>query len=83
MIVEKVTVGEKYPLDGLITIPESGDSPYPAIVLVHGSGPNDMDEKVGNCYTFKDLAQGFAERGVATIRYNKRTKTGDPVPGRP
>jgi len=75
MIVEKITIGEKYPLDGLLTIPDEGDTPFPAIVLVHGSGPNDMDEKVGNCYTFKDLAKGFAERGIATIRYDKRTKT--------
>ncbi|MCL2820940.1 MAG: alpha/beta hydrolase [Oscillospiraceae bacterium] len=75
MFVEKIVIGEKFPLDGLLTIPEKGNTPYPAIVLVHGSGPNDMDEKVGNCYTFKDLAKGFAERGIATIRYNKRTKT--------
>jgi len=75
MIIEKIIIGEKYLLDGLLTIPDTGDTPFPAIVLVHGSGPNDMDEKVGNTYTFKDLAQGFAERGIATIRYNKRTKT--------
>jgi len=75
MIVEKITIGEKYPLDGLLTFPDTGETLYPAIVLVHGSGPNDMDEKVGNCYTFRDLAKGFAERGIATIRYDKRTKT--------
>jgi len=75
MIVEKITVGEKFPLDGLLTIPDVGEAPFPAIVLVHGSGPNDMDEKIGNCYCFRDLAEGFAERGIATIRYNKRTKT--------
>ena len=74
MIVEKIIIGEKYPLDGLLTIP-NGDGPFPVIVLVHGSGPNDMDEKVGNCYCFRDFAEGFAERGIATIRYNKRTKT--------
>ena len=75
MIEEKITIGEKYPLDGLLTIPDEGKTPFPAIVLVHGSGPNDMDEKVGNCYCFKDFAAGFAKRGIATIRYNKRTKT--------
>jgi len=74
MIVDKITVGEKYPLDGLLTLPD-GDGPFPVIVLVHGSGPNDMDEKVGNCYCFRDFAEGFAKRGIATIRYNKRTKT--------
>jgi len=74
MIIEKVIIGEKYPLDGLLTIPDD-EAPFPAIVLVHGSGPNDMDEKVGNCYCFRDFAEGFAKRGIATIRYDKRTKT--------
>ena len=74
MIAEKIIVGEKYPLEGLLTLPE-GEAPFPAVVLVHGSGPNDMDEKVGNCYCFRDLAEGLAGRGIATIRYDKRTKT--------
>jgi len=74
MIAEKIIIGDKFPLDGLLTLPD-GDAPFPAIVLVHGSGPNDIDEKIGNCYCFRDLAEGFAERGIATIRYNKRTKT--------
>jgi len=75
MVVEKIVIGDKFPLDGLLTIPDVGEAPFPAIVLVHGSGPNDMDEKVGNCYCFRDLAEGFAVRGIATIRYNKRTNT--------
>ena len=72
---EKITIGTKYPLNGLLTIPETGNAPYPAVVLVHGSGPNDMNEKVGNVYPFKDLAEGLAKHGIATIRYDKRTLT--------
>jgi dienelactone hydrolase len=34
-----------------------------------------MDESVGKCKPFKDLAEGFAERGIAAIRYDKRSKT--------
>jgi dienelactone hydrolase len=43
-------------------------------VLVHGSGPNDRDETVGSNKPFKDLAWGLASRGVAVLRYEKRTK---------
>ena len=73
MIKENIIIGTKYPLNGLLTLPETGTAPYPAVVLVHGSGPNDMDEKVGNTYSFRDLAEGLAKHGIATIRYHKRT----------
>lgn len=41
--------------------------------MVHGSGPNDMDETVGPNKLFKDLAYGLASNNIASIRYNKRT----------
>jgi dienelactone hydrolase len=59
-------------LPGFVTIPKSGGV-LPAIVLVHGSGPNDMDESFGPNKTFKDIAYGLASRGVAVLRYEKRT----------
>ncbi len=75
MIQEKIVVGagSEFPLDGLLTIPESGGAPYPAVVLVHGSGFSDMDSRVYAARPFKDIAEGLAERGVASIRYDKRT----------
>ena len=51
----------------------NGAGPFPAIVLVHGSGPNDRDETVGPNKPFKDLALGLASRGIAVLRYEKRT----------
>jgi alpha-beta hydrolase superfamily lysophospholipase len=51
-----------------------GSGPFPALVLVHGSGPNDRDESVSGTKVFKDLALGLASRGVAVLRYDKRTK---------
>jgi pimeloyl-ACP methyl ester carboxylesterase len=45
----------------------------PALVLVHGSGPNDRDETLGPNKTFKDLAVGLASRGIAVLRYDKRS----------
>ena len=74
MISEKIIVGEgsEYPLNGLLTIPD-GEGPFPAVVMVHGSGPSNMDEKVMKLTAFKDIAEGLAERGIASIRYDKRT----------
>ena len=43
-------------------------------MLVHGSGSHDRDETIGPNKPFKDLAQGLASRGVAVLRYVKRTK---------
>ena len=52
----------------------SGAGPFPAVILVHGSGPNDRDETIGPNKPFKDLAWAVASRGVAVLRYEKRTK---------
>ena len=70
----KVAIGNTYPLEGLLTLPE-GEGPFPAVVLVHGSGSSDMDSKIYAVTPFKDIAKGLANLGVATIRYNKRTWT--------
>jgi dienelactone hydrolase len=69
-----ITVGEgEWKLPGTLTVP-NGSGPFPAVVLVHGSGPNDRDETVGGVKVFKDLAEGLASRGIAVLRYEKRTK---------
>ena len=75
MILENIIVGEgtKYPLKGLLTLPEDVSSPVPAVVFVHGSGSSNMDEKVGKLTPFKDLAEGLARQGIASLRYNKRS----------
>ena len=75
MIAENIVVGAggEYPLNGILTLPDGATGPVPAAVLVHGSGPSDMDERVMKLTPFKDLAEGLAARGIATIRYDKRT----------
>ena len=74
-IVEKVIVGSgsAYPLNGLLTLPVDRSEPVPAVVLVHGSGPSNMDEKVMKLTPFKDLAEGLVKYGIASLRYDKRT----------
>jgi dienelactone hydrolase len=70
----EVTVNPgEWELPGTLTLPK-GDGPFPAVVLVHGSGPHDRDESVGPNQPFRDLAGGLASKGVAVLRYEKRTK---------
>ena len=68
-----VVIGDKWKLPGTLTVP-NGSGPFPGLVLVHGFGPNDRDETVGGTKMFRDLAEGLASRGIAVLRYEKRTK---------
>ncbi|HET7041416.1 MAG TPA: DUF3887 domain-containing protein, partial [Gemmatimonadales bacterium] len=70
----EVTVGSgEWALPGTLSMPV-GAGPFPGLVLVHGSGPNDRDETVGKEMPFRDLAWGLASRGIAVLRYEKRTR---------
>jgi esterase/lipase len=70
----EITIGsEPWILPGTITIPK-GDGPFPCVILVHGSGPNDRDETIGPNKPFKDLAGGLGSQNIIVLRYDKRTK---------
>lgn len=70
----EVEVGkEPWLLPGTLSVP-AGAGPFPGLVLVHGSGPNDRDETIGGNRPFRDLAWGLASGGVAVLRYDKRTR---------
>lgn len=77
-------------LYGTLSVPD-GEGPFPAVILIHGSGPNDRDQTIhltgGNVLclypglyndtlrNFRDLAMAFQAEGVAVLRYDKRTFT--------
>jgi dienelactone hydrolase len=69
----KFAPAQRGELPGTLLLPK-GEGPFPAVVFVHGSGPNDRDETVGGTRVFRDLADGLADRGIASLRYEKRTK---------
>ena len=69
----EVMVGEgERALPGTLDMPK-GDGPFPAVVLVHGSGAHDRDETIGPNKPFLDIARGLAAQGVAVLRYEKRS----------
>ena len=73
-VAREVTVGsDPWALPGTLTLP-AGKGPFPAVVLVHGSGPGDRDETIGPNKPFKDLALGLAAEGIAVLRFDKRTR---------
>ncbi|MFD1451282.1 alpha/beta hydrolase [Oceanobacillus sojae] len=76
-VEEEITIEaeEGYPLSGKLTLPNDGEGPFPAVVLVQGSGPSDMDEAIYSYKPFQDIAYRLAENGIAVLRYDKRTFT--------
>ena len=58
-----VVIGSgKWVLPGTLTLPRQ-KGPFPVLVLVHGSGPQDRDETIGPNKPFRDLAYGLASGG--------------------
>jgi pimeloyl-ACP methyl ester carboxylesterase len=72
--VQQIPIGVgSPPLQGTLTLP-AGKGPFPAVVLVSGSGPGDQAETVGPNKPFLDIALGLGARGIASLRYDKRTR---------
>ena len=68
-------------MNGILTLPKNIKKP-PVVVLVSGSGPQDMDETIGAAKNkpMRDIAQGLAKKGIATIRFDKRYAVYIPKP---
>ncbi|MCL2213853.1 MAG: alpha/beta fold hydrolase [Treponema sp.] len=67
--------GTEYALPGILTIPNGSipDKGFPAAVIVHGSGPVDMDGSVFAYKVYFDIADYLSANGIAVLRYDKRT----------
>lgn len=58
-------------LAGTLTLPP-GRGPFPAAVLIAGSGPHGRDEEVFGHKLFLVLADHLTRNGIAVLRYDKR-----------
>ncbi|MGL6072600.1 MAG: alpha/beta hydrolase family protein [Fimbriiglobus sp.] len=61
----------KFTLAGTLTQPK-GDGPFPAVVLISGSGPSDRDETLFQHKPFAVLAHHLTSNGIAVLRYDDR-----------
>ncbi len=70
----------RWELDGITmegtAVRPDGDGPFPAVVLVAGSGPTDRDWRSpllpGTNGSGRLFAEAFADAGIASLRYDKR-----------
>ena len=59
-------------LPATILLPDNCND-VPIVVMVHGSGALDRDEAIYANKAFRDIAEGLAAKGIATLRNDKRT----------
>ena len=67
----EIEVSDAVTLAGTLTLPK-GDGPFPGVILVSGSGPQDRDETVFGIKPFAVLSQRLVEAGIAVLRYDDR-----------
>jgi uncharacterized protein len=58
-------------LSGTLTVPQ-GPGPFPAVVLITGSGAQNRDEEVAGFKVFAVLADHLTRNGVAVFRHDDR-----------
>jgi uncharacterized protein len=73
----EIDFGQGWVTKAELTVPEDATGPLPLVVMLHGSGRNDMNQTLpdGGGATFVPLAQGASREGFATLRFNKRGVT--------
>ncbi len=59
-------------LAGTLTVPKTGKSPFPAAVIITGSGSQDRDGMMGVFNLYKLMAESLSNAGVAVLRADDR-----------
>ncbi len=68
-----IDLGNGTQTNAQLTIPAVGNGPFPAVLLVAGSGAVDMNETLApNTKPFWEISQYLSERGFVVLRYDKR-----------
>lgn len=74
----EIDLGADFITDAELTLPTQGNAPFPTVILLHGSGPYDMNASYPAAdgsiaaHNFLLLAESLAEQGIAVLRFNKR-----------
>lgn len=67
---------DSYELNGTLLLPKDHSEKVPVVILLQGSGTSDRDETIyGLNKPLRDIAEGLAAQGIASLRYDKRTYT--------
>jgi uncharacterized protein len=81
-----IDLGNGLKTNARLNLPANGDGPFPGVLLIHGAGPNDMNETLGYVHInnktgsieyppsrpFYQIAEYLTERGFAVLQYDKR-----------
>jgi predicted acyl esterase len=81
-----IDLGDGVKTNAQLTIPAVGNGPFPGVLLVHGSGPVNMNETIGSVHIdnetgtkiypdarpFFQISEYLSERGFAVLKYDKR-----------
>jgi dienelactone hydrolase len=77
-----INLGNEVKTNAQLTYPAICKGPFPGVLLIHGSGANDMNGTLGFIHKngggpkpptpLWQIAQYLAERGFAVLRYDKR-----------
>jgi uncharacterized protein len=73
-----INLGKGWTAKGELDTPRGAKGRLPVVVLLHGSGPNDMNQSLlpgGKASTFVPITQTATKAGFAVLRFNKRGVT--------